>query len=211
MKYELKPINGESFRNLYRTFLFIQCPDLLKSISDTFEISEKDDGVFALGYIDHESGLSFRVIAAAHFEEDNFIIGPQKTDVMFMFRAGSVADCKYVRFSSDEMDYVPYYEYVEIAMSYDKGNEKVVEMRDIEILDQFRHPEFPDDVEIYFVGEKIETENMWLRLTKIKDNKLFGKLLDEPMQNVGFHLGDEIDFGIAKQSDDSLVAVHICK
>lgn len=211
MKHELKPIKDESFRNLYRTFLFIQCPDMLKTINDTFEVSDKDDGVFALGYIDYEAGLTFRVIAAAHFEGDEIAIGPQKPDVMFMFRAGSVQDCKYVRFDKDEMDYVPFYDYVEMAMDYDKGHEEVVETRDIELLDQFRHPEFPDDVEIYFVGKEIQTENMWLRLTKLEDKTLYGKLLDEPMQNVGCHVGDEIEFGIAKRPDNTLVAIHICE
>lgn len=100
-----------SFRNLYRTFLFIKCPDMLKGISDTFELSDGDDGVFALGYVDYHSGLSFRVISPAHFEGDKIIIGKQKPDVMFIIRVESVQDCSYIRFEPDKMDYVTYYEY----------------------------------------------------------------------------------------------------
>lgn len=211
MKHELKPIKGESFRNLYRTFLFIKCPDMLKSIEDTFEVSEKDDGVFALGYIDHEAGLSFRVIASAHFENEKIIIGKEKSDVMFIFRAGFLQECSYVRFDANEMDYVPYYDYVEQAMSYDKDLEGAVEARDIELLDLFRHPEYPDDIEIYFVGENIEPENMWLRISRVEENALYGKVLDEPAQKIGIHLGDEIDFVLVKQKDGTIGAFHICE
>lgn len=211
MKHKLKPMKEASFRDLYRTFLFIKCPDMLKGISDTFELSDGDDGVFALGYVDYQAGLTFRVIAPAHFDGDKIVIGKQKPDVMFMFRADSVQDCTYVSFEPDEMDYVPYYDYIEVAQSYEKDLDEVVEMRQIDVLDQFRHPFFPDDVEIFFVGEKIQPENMWLRLTKIKDKTLYGKLLDEPNQDVGFHVGDEMDFIIARQPDDSIVAVHIVK
>lgn len=84
-------------------------------------------------------------------------------------------------------------------------------MRQIDVLDEFRHPFFPDDIEVFFVGENVQPENMWLRLTRLEDKTFYEKLLDEPNQDVGFHMNDEMDFIIARQSDDSIVAIHIVK
>ena len=111
----------------------------------------------------------------------------------------------------DEIDINKYMDYLKVAMSYEEGCQGAVELRDIDVLDQFRHQYFPDDVEIFFVGEKIQTANMWLRLTKLKNKSFYGTLLDEPHQKLGFHIGDEISFDIHQLQDGSLHALHICE
>lgn len=43
-------------------------------------------------------------------------------------------------------------------------------------------------------------EQIWVRCTKITENKLFGIVLNEPYQNYGIHKGDIIDFIIMKHN-----------
>ena len=76
-------------------------------------------------------------------------------------------------------------------------------------MDPFRHPFYPDDVEIHFIGDKIEPENMWLRLTKVKDKTFYGTLLDEPVQKLGIHIGEETSFIIIQMKDGTIHAFHI--
>lgn len=213
MKRELKPIAETAFSSLYHSLVYIRCPDYLETVKDLYTISEKDDGVLAVCYVDAMAGMSFRVITVAHFDKNKLKLSNESKETMMILRSDEEflkKECSVI--STEEVDYSNYKEYIEIAEAYDEGYEEVVKTRFISILDPFRYPGCPDDVQIYFVGEKIQPENMWLKLTRADDKCIYGKLMDEPFQKeIGFHNGDEVDFGFMQQKDGSLVAIHVCK
>ena len=208
---KLKTIKGTSFREFERHFLYVRCPDLLDSQKDIFNIEAETDGFFVLGYVDHEAGLSFRIISSAYIKNDELCVGKENKEVMSILRAESIEESKFNAIDIDEINLDIYGHYVEETLHYYSSCEEAVDIRGIEVLDQFRHPYYPDDVEIHFVGENIEPENMWLRLTKLKDNSFYGIVLDEPVQKIGIHIGDEISFNIHQLKDKSLHALHICE
>ena len=208
---ELKQFKDAGFREIEKQFVYVRCPELLDSQKDLYEITDKDDGFFGLGYVDYEAGLTVRIISPAHIENNHLIVGGENRKSMSLLRAEAIADNYFNSIDINEVDLSIYGIYPEQAMSYYEGCEKAVELRNIEILDQFRHPCFPDDVEIHFIGEKIETENMWLRLTKVKDKTFYGKLLDEPVQKLGIHIGEETSFNLIQMKDGSVHALHICE
>lgn len=207
----LKQFKDANFREIERQFVYVRCPELLDSQKDLYEMSDKDDGFFGLGYVDHEAGLTVRIISPAYLENNQLIVGGESRDNMSLLRAEIIAENYFSPIDINEIDLGLYGIYAEQAMSYYEDCEDVVELRKIDILDQFRHPFYPDDVEIHFIGEKIETENMWLRLTRVVDRTFYGTLLDEPVQKLGIHIGEETSFNIIQMKDESIHALHICE
>ena len=206
----LLEIKKASFRDIERNYVYIKCPDWLKTQTDILEISEKDDGIFGLGYVDHEAGLTIRIISCAHIENNQLITGKENKEVMSMIRVEAIENELFYPISVEEIDLKKYGHYVEETMHYYESCEEAVKVRSIEVLDEFRHQFYPDDIEIHFVGKKIEPENMWLRITKLKDKSFYGTLLDEPVQKIGIHIGDVISFNIHQFEDGSLHALHVC-
>lgn len=206
---ELKLIKEASFREIERQFVYVRCPELLDSQKDLYEMTDKDDGFLGLGYVDHEAGLTVRIISPAHIEDSQLVVGSENRENMSLLRAEAIAEDLFHSIDVDEIDLSVYGIYAEQTMSYYESCKKAVEVRSIDILDPFRHTFYPDDVEIHFIGEKIEPENMWLRLTKVKDKTFYGKLLDEPVQKIGVHIGEETSFNIIQMKDGSIHALHI--
>lgn len=207
---DLKLFKDTPFRNIERNFVYVRCPDILQSQKDEYEIFDKDDGIFGIGYIDHEAGLSVRMISAAHIENNKLIVGKDNKEIMTIFRAEAIQDEYYYPISFKEVNLELFGFYAECIMEgYYSSCKKAIELRDFEILDQFRHPFYPDDIEISFIGNKIGKENIWLRLTKIKKNVFYGTLLNEPIQNLGYHLGDEIPFNLVRFGNNPIQAIHI--
>ena len=128
---------------------------------------------------------------------------------MSLLRAEAIAEDIFHPIDINEIDLSVYGFYAEQAMIYYENCKDAVELRSIDILDPFRHPFYPDDVEIHFIGDEIEPENMWLRLTKVKDKTFYGTLLDEPVQKLGVHIGEETSFIIIQMKDGTIHAFHI--
>lgn len=208
---DLRLFKDANFREIERQFVYVRCPELLDSQKDLYEISDMDDGFFGLGYVDHEAGLTVRVISPAHLENNQLIVGCENRENMFLLRAEAITDNYFNLIDVNEIDLGLYGTYAEQVMSYYEGCEEAVELRNIAVLDQFRHQLYPDDVEIHFVGEKIKTENMWLRLTKAIDRTFYGTLLAEPVQKLSVHKGEETSFNIIRMKDGSIHALHICE
>lgn len=206
---ELKQIKDASFREIEKQFVYVRCPELLDSQKDLYEMSDKDDGFFGLGYVDHEAGLTVRIISPAHLENNQLIIGGENRENMSLLRAEAIAEVFFHPIDINEIDLSVYGFYAEQAMIYYENCKDAVELRRIDILDPFRHPFYPDDVEIHFIGDEIESENMWLRLTKVKDKTFYGTLLDEPVQKLGIHIGEETSFIIIQMKDGTIHAFHI--
>ena len=89
---ELKQIKECSFREIYKKFVYVRCPELIESQNDVFNFSDKDDGIFGLGYIDHEAGLSIRILTPAHIENNELIIGNENNEVMNILRMDAIEE-----------------------------------------------------------------------------------------------------------------------
>ena len=69
---------------------------------------------------------------------------------------------------NDDFDLDDYTEAMEIADSY-SDNDEIEQLRSIGDLDQFRHEDYPDDVEVLFYKEGLQIEKMWVRYERIID------------------------------------------
>ncbi len=66
-------------------------------------------------------------------------------------------------------------------------------------MDQFRHAEFPDDVQVLFVKEGVRPEGIWVRTTKLIGCEngavlLEGRMLNNPHADFGVTINDTVLF-----------------
>ena len=57
-----------NFRDIYHKVCFIECADQIQNLKKVFNVSKKDNGVLAYGYIDHEDGFTFEVLTTGKLE-----------------------------------------------------------------------------------------------------------------------------------------------
>ena len=102
-------------------------------------------------------------------------------------------------------------QYIEnIIENYEKNENKIF-TRKIKDLDHLRENNFPDDILVYIYKEGLNTERVWVRLTKVENGKLYGILQNEPHSNFGIHIFDEIKIEIFKDDDGKVNTIYICE
>ena len=202
----------EDWHNICNTLVYLRCKekmDLLKKAG--FEVDPRNDGVLALCFIDHEQGLSFYVIAAAHIRADNIFVSKENPASQVLLRASSMQNAPCLKSDYINADLSRYESYVtQIVRQYEYGLDDAIKMRGITELDDFRKPFFPDDVEVLLLSKELEQERVFVRLCKYGQGCLYGELLDEPDQDFGIHKGQIIDFMVL-QREGGLSTVHLKK
>lgn len=202
----------EDWHNICNTLVYLRCKekmDLLKKAG--FEVDPRNDGVLALCFIDHEQGLSFYVIAAAHIRADNIFVSKENPASQVLLRASSMQNALCLKSDYINADVSRYESYVtQIVRQYEYGLDDAIKMRGITELDDFRKPFFPDDVEVLLLSKELEQERVFVRLCKYGQGCLYGELLDEPTQDFGIHKGQQIDFMVLER-EGGLSTVHLKK
>ena len=208
----LVPLEKENWRDICNSIVYLRCPKMLEVVKKAgFEVDPRNDGVLALCFIDHEQGLSFYVIAAAHIRADNIFVSKENPASQVLLRASSMQNALCLKSDYINADVSRYESYVtQIVRQYEYGLDDAIKMRGITELDDFRKPFFPDDVEVLLLSKGLEQERVFVRLCKYGQGCLYGELLDEPDQDFGIHKGQIIDFMVL-QREGGLSTVHLKK
>ncbi len=208
----LKTLQNENWRNIVNSIIYIRCPQKLEVLKTAgFEIVGRNDGFLSLCFVDHIKGVCFYVIAAAHLGEDRIFVSKENKSSQLVFPIGELKDCLYLNQDFIEADLSHYYSYVdEIMKQFETDCEEAVDIRKIEKLDDFRQPDFPDNIEVVLIGKGLEQEKVWVRATKFGVNCIYGILLDEPRQNFGVHKDDLIDIMLIERNE-KMSTVHAVK
>ena len=74
-------------------------------------------------------------------------------------------------------------------------------------LDPLRHDEYPDDLRAVLTREGLNPEQVWVRSVKPKDDKIYARLLVEPYQDFGVHMGDILELEPMDGGEAGLVLV----
>lgn len=210
MNLSFHVLSEVSFRTIARNYVYVRCPKIVDELREGYKVEADDDGFMALCYVDHEKGISFLVIGAANFKGYELSVhGTKKKDSAIVLQIENLIDAQIaVLYPQNEQQKQMHSQIADILEEFEKDIPEVLETRDIDILDKFRNPFYPDDVEIHFAGEKVDPENMWVRLTRVGEDCLYGTLLDDPFQKIGIHKGDEISFILVKMEDGNIEAFH---
>lgn len=221
-------IKDEDFRNLYKSYVIIKDDKFSRQIAQTLlintilednptdkDLKEKIDSIpidgdinaiFAVPYIDHTAGMSFLVLSTASLNGKNVVIKKrEKFDTLSNTRKESVNDFEFEYLENlnvnGDFDLEHYSEYAKIANSY-FINENVEMLRFADILDNSRHENFPDDVEVLLIKKDLQIEKIWVRYEDLaEDKQIIATLLNEPFQDFEVHAGEKIKFFPYKDND----------
>ena len=157
------------------------------------------NGILCYGYVDHAAGLTFEGLALVSCVDDDYTIVLDNKEIGMKIRADEEKVRNAVPVSNKAL-LARYADRIEILDIYYEDTE-VVNARAMPELDPFRHPQYPDDLFVFFLAQDKHYEQMWVRCGKYLFDadgiKVFtGTLLNEPNRDMGIHDGDEVKVGV---------------
>jgi hypothetical protein len=197
-----------NFRGIVNKLVIFQNKEIVEKLHKK-KLNELSDSVLTFCYIDNECGITFEYLCPFNIEKRALFVQEDK-DYSYKFRFGSVVEEEFLIIDSDRTGDKIIDEYIEsIQKNYD-SDENIKQLRQYSDFDHIRAKEFPDDVMIGVFKEGLGGEGMYVKLLKMKNDKIYGKLLNEPYQNFGIHLNDIIEVKLGKNKDGKLECFYEC-
>ena len=168
------------------------------------------DAILGYAYYDRQAGLNLAILAPANFEEGVVYhdAAPLATaKARMMLRPGTYDECDAATFSEDDEEQLVelYAEDCRISDSYWADDPDVVEMLRIAEIDHLRHPQYPLDVQVYYLIESGGIEAVWIRLEGFsEEGHLTGELLNQPYGECVAVTGDLMALGATKDGENVL-------
>ena len=192
-----------SFREVERQFVILNTPKYVVLTG-----TQKDaNSLLCYGYVDHTAGVTYQTVAAAMYVDGDYSIVDTAKFISMKIRADSIPKEEIIPIQNKAL-FKQYAHIVENIDEFYYTNPEVEKCREIRELDQFRHADFPDDLQVAFIKEGIRPEGIWVRTTKLHGSEgstflLEGTMLNTPYADFGVSAGDSITIGsgiVDKQS-----------
>ena len=193
------------FRAIYKHMcLFPMCSAVKKALK-FFPSAEKANCALVYGYIDCEAGMTLAVLAAGCKDEHGSVFFDGNDTIKSMIRIGAVQDEPFEVIDDSALQ-ARYAKKIAILDHY-AAPDDVEKTRGITILDSCRDSGCIDDILVYLTKTGLQPEGVWVRLSGMGNScvvgggrfkephhiyGLKGKLLNEPYQDFGYHVGNEI-------------------
>lgn len=199
-----------NFRDVEKKLCIIVDEQTPKLLSPDVEAN----ALLCMGYVDHTAGLTYEALALANYCDGDYSVVWEAKDIGLKIRAEATANniimpienkvlMNKFKFRIDLLD--TYYQ-----------NADFLECRSIRELDEFRHPEFPDDLAMILAKVGNKPEKIWVRTisfnganTEIMSLKV--QLLNEPFEDFGVHIHDTIDCVSFLDENGERILAHIVK
>lgn len=195
------------FRDVEKQFVIINDPKYVLFIGK----ESMANSILCYGYVDHQAGLTYQTLASTIYEDGDFAVLDDAPIVSLKIRADSVSNAEIIPVYNKAIA-KKYADIVETFNIYYQDKEVVIS-RTVRELDQFRHRDFPDDIQVLFVKEGLRPEGIWVRTQKLHKYEngvaLFeGNMLNEPHADFGVHAGNTVLFatGIVDQQGTRICA-----
>lgn len=196
------------FRAVYHNFCVVRKNVQIEGFLADLPGGDEADGVVTYGYYDREEGLTLEVLAAAKLGEGQFRHAEPNKDVSLKIRVASLGDTEFYIADDEDGALTAKYADVLAPLAAYEVSDEIELTRKLGFLDDSREEFFIDDVKVNMVKMGLNTEVCWVRITGVREDHTFvGTLLNEPIQNFGWHVGDEIDFFVHKTEDDKIVCI----
>lgn len=184
-----------SFREIERQFVILNTPKYVVLTG-----TQKDaNSLLCYGYVDRTAGVTYQTVAAAMYVDGDYSVVDTAQVISMKIRADSVPKEEIIPIHNKAL----FKQYAHIVDNIDEfyyTEPEVEKCRAITELDQFRHADFPDDIQVMFVKDGVRPEGIWVRTTKFVggDNGTFvfeGNMLNAPHADFGVTYGDTVVFG----------------
>ncbi|MBE6493698.1 MAG: hypothetical protein E7Z84_03700 [Methanosphaera stadtmanae] len=214
MDSTFKKGNEYSFRDIYGKFIHILDMDLANSYvnttnsgNDSTSNDEILNSVFVYCYVDHTVGLSFLMLTLGVYEDNRTKYFDRVDYDNRVVISKDIFNNVNARILSEGSSIIDEYETYAKEHAKMYSNEELDRLRDIELIDQFRNNDYPDDIIVYFSKDDLKLEAMWVRLEREGKPYMIGQLLNEPDQDFGCNVGDTLRVYLIKTDDDELITL----
>ena len=221
-------IKDEHFRNLYKSFIVLKSREdaemqqkFLKLPSmdiDSDEITLEDipldydtNAVILYPYIDHTAGMSFLVIATALLEGDFMTVYDRQDnfEVCSTIRKESLNDKEFIFAENLKVqsgfDFKPIFQYAADMSKVHMGDSKLETLRMLDLIDDSREDDYPDDILVYFFKENFTPEGIWVRGEELTESCIVGTLLNQPNQDLGVSRSDKVEVYLEKDPTGNII------
>ena len=202
----------KNFREMYQKLAIVldngYCYNALCMSDNTKpDIPMKANSAIVYGYIDKMCGFSFKVLGLTYFENGEYTLLWSDDEVSLTVRGECFKPFDLIPIDNKAI-YKRYENVIKITNDvYSNGDDE--KTRSFEMLDSFRHEDYPDDVLIFIRNyEQCKQEQIWARLKQfvgVNEENIYiftAILLDEPFADIyDMHNNDEILIGCLNQGD----------
>ena len=201
-------IKEVGFRPIYHSITAFELnAELKKVVKDCPDADKATHAVF-YGYIDPEDGLMLELLCVGKKAPKNFYFKDPYNGERVTIKASDIDELDFVYFPEIDEKFLKTYASRVDALKQYEPEEKLAKTRELDFLDGFRSPQYPDDVRVVFLKEGLKPEEVWIHMTHLGDQVIWGELLNQPYQDYGVNRGDSIEFYIRDTEDKKIVCVH---
>ncbi|MBO4878324.1 MAG: SseB family protein [Ruminococcus sp.] len=191
------------FRGLEGKFAAFPVTDRIKSSIAGFPGADGADCILTYGYIDHEAGFTFEIIAAGEKKGAMYRFSDNSPEKSIKIRIDALMDEEVTVFSDSSLS--KRYADKLSALDQYKASDEILQSRTLTAIDDSRNEVFPDDVTVYLMKDGFKPEDCWVRICGLRNRRLIGTLLNEPYQDLGCHAGDTISVQVGETTDKKIV------
>ena len=193
-----------SFRELTNGLVLIVNDRNLLPMKKVFRHEVDDNAILACGYIDHTAGITFEALCLAEYEPNGHITLRKGNDTTSMKLRYDGIDGIILLFDDEILP--TYQKKIDMVRDGYQVNKAILKARNTVAIDDFRHPQFPDDVLLIFYQRGVQPEGIWCRIESELEGRPAAMLMNEPNSNFGVHKGDIVLFDWAKQ-DEKMIGI----
>jgi hypothetical protein len=167
-------------------------------------------------YVDQEAGMSLDVASYCTVDGDTITLtrGPRDDNSRMMLRYGVFADVMEITTLTEmQRQTLKLPEEPRWLSAYKvEGQDRIDQMRQIELLHPLRAPGFPDDIGFKLLAKGMQDEYVWGRLmAQVQPDLFVVRLLNQPHQDFGgIRQGDYLLI-IVKQFPDGIASICVGK
>lgn len=188
VQLKLKTMEEANFRELYHRFQYIECPEDMESLGESFPVMEGATGILTYCYIEEGLGLSFYILCAAKNDGNVIEAGADVTEEMARVRYRDVWYRSFADQDSLDVDWSQFDSIKGYTKEQFETKEKLRQMiYDLELIDGNRNVECPEYVSVIVQKEGLYPEYVWVKCTGFGKTEIHGELLEPPKQD-GYQL-----------------------
>jgi len=199
-----------NFREIHRRLILVKDDRAINDLKSRIHFPENSDSLLMFCYIDTEAGLTFEFLCTYNSQKNEYYERDIK-ELRQIYRKGFFNNCEIEIIPDNILKSKFLNEYINSIIDNYENDENKIFTRKIKDIDHLRENDFPDDILVYIYKEGLNTERVWVRLSKVENGKLYGLLQNEPNSNFGIHLFNEIKIEIFKDEEGKINTIYVCE
>ncbi|WP_026491432.1 hypothetical protein [Butyrivibrio sp. XPD2002] len=177
----------------YKYVLFYNIPvEQMESFRIMLSGDKDDNAILTYCYIDPEAGVSYKGLCSCKITGDKVRYNLSEQLIGLTLREGGI-ECDAIVMENVAEGYGFQEEAESIKEEYGYFEEKVA-IDYNNIFDAYRHPFYPDDIQVFFPTSAGGYETMWVEENGATAKGIMCRLLNEPYdESIGYNYGDLVN------------------